>query len=442
MVGAWRAWLLVVALCSAVALAQTTTPVVPTPSLEARASIPEGRVQLLQEMVALFERYYWRADHMDWRAWGNDYRERVREADTRASFDLVMGDMVRRVADDHSQWLGLPGAPAAPQRVPDGSNFGVRAHYLPERGILIERVYAESSAAAAGLRRGDVLLQVDDVPLAGLSGWLEAERVWASATVRPGAALWVQRGGARVTLVWPAAGRWPGRPDAPYGVMLDASVGYLHIPTFQEPSVAEWVHAAVATLVAEGARSLVVDVRGNTGGRLLEAGLVAALFMEGSWALAVARDALAWRATVAFDASRDELLAQLEVDAGANLGQATLVAPTRFFGEVVVLVDATTASAAEVLAGSLLALGRAAVVGEVSAGNVEAVRLYTLSDGSRVLIAIAELQAADGTPLSDGVQPRLTLRASLEDLARGMDPPLAEALRRLGGLPFTPGRIF
>jgi len=308
--------------------------------------------------------------------------------------------------------------------------------------VVVERVYAESSAAAAGLRRGDVLVQLGDTPLLGLAGWLQVEQLWMTATLQAGATLWVQRGSTRVALVWPRAGRWPGRPDAPYATMLDSPVGYLHIPTFQELGVAAEVHRLVASLGAQGARSLVVDLRGNSGGRLLEAGLVTAIFSEGVWAVAVAREGVAWRGTAAFDAGRDTLTARLLEPGGGNLGEAELVSPTRFHGELVVLIDADTASAAEVVAGSLAALGRALVVGEPSAGNVEAVRLYRLSDGSRVLIAIAELAAADGSPIADGVTPSARLRASPEDLARGVDPPLAEALRRLGGLPFTPGRIF
>ena len=82
------------------------------------------------------------------------------------------------------------------------------------------------------------------------------------------------------------------------------------------------------------------------------------------------------------------------------------------------------------------------MVGERTAGNVEAVRAYRLSDGSQVLVAIARLEAAGGARLDDGVAPEVTARATVLDLARGQDPPLAEALRLLAGLPFVPGRWF
>jgi C-terminal processing protease CtpA/Prc len=108
----------------------------------------------------------------------------------------------------------------------------------------------------------------------------------------------------------------------------------------------------------------------------------------------------------------------------------------------VVIVGSETASAGEIVAAALSASGRARVVGETTQGNVEAVRAYALSDGSRVLVAIARVEASDGALLDAGVTPEVTARASVLDLARGVDPPVAEALRLLGDLPFTPGRWF
>jgi hypothetical protein len=70
------------------------------------------------------------------------------------------------------------------------------------------------------------------------------------------------------------------------------------------------------------------------------------------------------------------------------------------------------------------------------------VRAYALSDGSRVMVAIASVEGPDGAPFVAGVEPEVQARAGILDLARGLDPPVAEARRLLGGLPFTPGRVF
>jgi C-terminal processing protease CtpA/Prc len=127
---------------------------------------------------------------------------------------------------------------------------------------------------------------------------------------------------------------------------------------------------------------------------------------------------------------------------GATLGEQRLEGAVRFEGSVVVVVGSENASAAEVVAAALAEAVGAPVVGERTAGNVEAVRAFVLPDGSRVLVAIADLRSPSGSSLVEGVAPDVVARADVRDLARGVDPPVAEARRLLGALPFTPGRFF
>jgi len=231
----------------------------------------------------------------------------------------------------------------------------------------------------------------------------------------------------------------------PYAVMLDEAVGYLHVPTFNDPGVGAAVHAAVRDLVAAGAASLVLDLRGNLGGRLVEAGLAIGAFVDGTWARATARGEVAWLATYAIEhgAGRAPIgVARLVAPGGAVVAEARLPDPVRFHGPVVVVVGSESASAGEIVAAALLDAGRARIVGEPTQGNVEAVRAYALSDGSRVLVAIARVEGPAGAAFDAGVQPEVRARAGVLDLARGLDPPVAEARRLLGGLPFTPGRLF
>jgi C-terminal processing protease CtpA/Prc len=87
-------------------------------------------------------------------------------------------------------------------------------------------------------------------------------------------------------------------------------------------------------------------------------------------------------------------------------------------------------------------LGRAIIVGEPTFGNVEAVQAFDLPDGSLVYVAVANLQGISGTDYTRGIQPDIEVSGSLQDLARGFDAPLAEAIRALKALPFTPGKYF
>ena len=408
----------------------------------------EGRERLLREVVALFERLYWEPEHLDWTAWAERFRDEVVGAPDRPAFDAAMARMIRAVGDDHSSWMGLPpaatAAPAVPERATT-NGLGAQLAHVAGRGLVVERVFPGTAAAEVGLRRADVITAVDGVDLSGLASLREATEALTAALRRGTVLLRLERG--RVSLDVPVTAVPVDFGDVatrPYGTMLDEAVALLHVPSFNEAGVGAAVHAAVRDLQAAGASALVLDLRGNLGGRLIEAGLAVGVFLDGAWARGSARGEVAWEARyeIGPGATGPEGRVRLLEAAGGSIGEGRVADPVRFDGPVVVVVGSETASAAEIVAGALLAAGRARVVGERTQGNVEAVRSFALSDGSRVLVAIARMEGADGTRFDDGIVPEATARASVRDLARGVDPPVAEALRLLGNLPFTPGRWF
>ena len=446
-------WLLIAWLALAGSIAQAQVDPWPRPAErpwleEPVAAHREGRERLLREVVALFERLYWDPEHLDWAAWATRFREEVVGAPDRPAFDAAVGRMIRAVGDDHSSWMGLPPAPGAPAAAPDratSNGLGAQLAHVAGRGLVVERVFPGTAAAEVGLRRTDVITAVDGVELGGLGSLRAATEALTTALGRGTALLRLERGRRSLEVaVAPAPVDFGVVATRPYGTMLDETVALLHVPSFNEAGVGAAVHAAVRDLQAAGAGALVLDLRGNLGGRLIEAGLAVGVFLDGPWARASARGEVAWEARyeIVPGAAGPEGRVRLLEDAGGSIGEGRVADPVRFDGPVVVVVGSETASAAEIVAGALLTAGRARVVGERTQGNVEAVRSFALSDGSRVLVAIARMEGADGTRFDDGIVPQATARASVHDLARGVDPPVAEALRLLGNLPFTPGRWF
>jgi carboxyl-terminal processing protease len=452
--GAWRRAAVALALLAASpASAQPATPWSPPPAVAEAVGAwdtEEGRGRVLDALVALFARTYHQADARDWVAWGDAARAEVLGAADRATFDAAMARLVRSLGDGHSSWVGRPtplasdAAAATEGAVPP--RLGVQLSYVEDRGLVVERVYPGTPADLAGLRRADVITAVGDVDLRRAGSLFEANGALAAALVQGPTTLRVERGRVARTLeVVGAAVAFERVAARPYAVMLDGDVGYLHVPSFNEDGVASDVHAALRGLMAAGARSLVFDLRGNLGGRVLEAGLTVAAFVDGPWAIALARGEEVWRATAAIEPAARGVpvaVARLERPDGSSMGEQRLADPVRFTGPVVLVVGAENASAAEVVAHALVDGADARVVGERTAGNVEAVQAHALPDGSRVLVAIADLRSASGAVLSGGLRPDVEARATVRDLARGVDPPVAEARRWLGGLPFTPGRYF
>lgn len=402
-----------------------------------------------EALVELFRGEYWDPDHVDWDAWAGEHRERVLAAESRDAFDAAMGRMVRALADDHSVWSGVPANGRAVEgddeelRLPDPpQRLGVQFGFVAERGLVVQRVYGGTPAARAGLLRGDVIASVGGVELGASDGLRDAAAVLAEALASDGpVALGVVRRRAEFVIeVAPEPVAFAEAASAPYAALLDPSTGYLAVPTFNVAGVGEAAHARMRELQRDGAVNLVLDLRGNLGGRLVEVGLLLGAFLDGDWTEAIARDRVAWHGR--FDREAGGGVARLVGDDDVVLAEARIEDAVRWRGRVVAIVGAENASAGEIAALALQDHGVAVVVGERTAGNVEAIRGFELPDGSRVLIAVADLRGAHGLDFGAGVVPDVAARATVADLARGVDSAVAEARRVLGALPFTPDRHF
>ena len=175
-------------------------------------------------------------------------------------------------------------------------------------------------------------------------------------------------------------------------------VGYLRLPDLASDGVSANMRLAVNELESAGVAAFILDLRGNPGGRLVEMMQVAGIFTGGFlW-----RVLTSWSLPLPYPA----------------LGSTETELP------LVILIDSDVHSAAEGLAGALQMRGRAVVVGETTAGNVEAVLPFCLRDGSQAWIATGVLAPIGGpTWEGSGVVPDVPVPAG---------DALEEALRYLG----------
>jgi len=161
-------------------------------------------------------------------------------------------------------------------------------------------------------------------------------------------------------------------------VVMPGGVGYLRLAAFNERAIAE-VRAALDTLRRGGARSLVVDLRGNPGGLVDQAVGVAGSFLPAG-------------ALVTYtEGRRPENSQKLLAPRGAP----------RVAWPMAVLVDGGTASAAEILAGSLQDLDRALVVGTNTYGKGTMQSLLPLRSGEgAVKLTTARYHTPSGRTIS------------------------------------------
>lgn len=152
---------------------------------------------------------------------------------------------------------------------------------------------------------------------------------------------------------------------------LEGKVGIITLPDIIGFDRTFGVQAALEKLRKQGAKAFVLDLRGNPGGQLVDMMGLAGLFQTG----------LLWRLHLR------GLIIPLPLPA---VGNASYTEP------LAMVVDHEVNSAAEGLSGGLQAVGRAKIFGETSAGNVEAVYPYCLSQGTIAFIASGQLSPWKG----------------------------------------------
>ncbi|MGB8651402.1 MAG: S41 family peptidase [Mycobacteriales bacterium] len=278
--------------------------------------------------------------------------------------------MLAAAGDEWGSW----GDAAATGR--GGAYAGVGLWLRREGALLVvSQVASDSPAERAGVHVGDELRAVDDHSTRGLS----ASDVAASLRGRAGTrvALVLGRAGAVRTLTLTRAAL-PALDVT--STMLTPQVGRIAVPAFGR-GVGRQVRDAVASLRAQHATGIVLDLRGDPGGLLTEAVETASAFLDGGHVVTYTR--------------RD---ARPQVLDAAGHGDTAI--------PLVVLVDGSTASAAEVVAGALQDRGRAVVVGSRTFGKGSVQEPHPLPDGSSLAITVAHYSLPSGRTVEGvGIEP-------------------------------------
>ena len=180
-----------------------------------------------------------------------------------------------------------------------------------------------------------------------------------------------------------------------------------------ELGLGRWMGEQLENLPVE--TDVVIDLRGNPGGRLAEADAVLSCFLP--------RDRL-WAARTGRSGRR------VELRTGGGCGD--LVQPVG--NDVAVLVDANSRSAAELTPAALQEARRAVVVGAPTAGAVLISQETRLPDGGRLSLSRADFVTQGGVRLEKrGVTPDVTAPLTAEDRRAGRDPGLDAAVAALAG---------
>ena len=316
-------------------------------------------------------------------AWDTIHKNYV-DADALDNKKLAYGaidGMTEAVGDTGHTTFMTPEERAARSSSLSGSYVGIGAQVdtTPEGLPLIVGVFRGSPADEAGLKAGDVVLAVDGKPTAGEDVDSVIARVRGEA-------------GTAVVLSIRSGDDGPVRDvriiradveiePVSWAMVPGTKTAMLRLEQFSSGAGPK-LRAALEEIKAAGADRLIFDLRANPGGYVNEAVAVASEFLA-SGNVYIERNAAA----------------EEKPSAVTPGGVAVELA-------LVVLVDQTTASAAEIVAGALQDAGRAKVVGERTFGTGTVLGEFALSDGSALRIGTVEWLTPKGRVIwHEGITP-------------------------------------
>lgn len=275
--------------------------------------------------------------------------------------------------------------------------------------LVIVSPFDNSPAKEAGLRPGDVILQVDDTLVSEFEDPLTAVSLVRGPEGEP-VSLQINRDGRRfeVTLV---------RATIPLisalGEMREDGVGYVRISDFGQLTL-EQLSATLGELLEQDPTGLVLDLRGNPGGGLGAALEVVSQFVEDG---------------VVMQYQSQERTDEYFAEGTVHREAARL--------PLVVLVDGGSASASEIVAGAIQDRGRGVLIGEQTFGKGTVQSWTDLGEGNGgVRITIARWLTPNGTWVhEDGIEPDLIVPWNEADRAAERDIQLETAVAYLLGQP-------
>ena len=362
-----------------------------------------------------------------WQAW-NIVQRRFVDRDaldaTRLTYGAIRG-MVQALGDEGHTTFLTPQDVARHRTSISGTFSGIGAQVGLEDGLpVIVAPFDGSPADEAGIKAGDIIIEVDDVDVTAwpLGDIVEKIRGEAGTEVN-------------ITVVRPDEGETfeitvvrgeINSPNATWAIVPGTQVAVVRLSQFSADATEE-LTAAIQEAEAAGATALIMDVRNNPGGLLVQAIRVTSQFLTDGNVL-----------------QQEDSEGNRKVFPVRDNGIATDI-------PLVVLINRGSASSSEIFAGALQDHERAVVVGETTFGTGTVLEPFRLDDGSQLLLGTSQWLTADGRlirkrgiepdvlvelPLSARLLiPRIVEDLTVEELLESEDAQLLKALELLEALP-------
>lgn len=284
-------------------------------------------------------------------------------------FEKTISEMLHKL-DPHSNYISAKNLKFLDEQT-NAAFGGIGVRFLLFRDtICVTHVNAGSPAFFGGLKRGDRIVSINGKPSIGkaINNEKVMSRLKGAANTEVKVTIYRKGKKLQKTLVRntiPIA-------TVPAYYMIAEQTGYIQISQFSLPTAQEF-HAAALQLQAKGMKKLLLDLRGNGGGTMDAAIQIADEFLPNGYLILSSKGQHSKE--MKYWATKEGILEKTKV---------------------VVLIDAQSASASEILAGALQDNDRAKIVGRRSYGKGLIQQDKRLKDGSNLRITVARYYTPSG----------------------------------------------
>jgi carboxyl-terminal processing protease len=343
-----------------------------------------------------------------WEAWKIVHRDYVDQPlNDSALMQGAISGMMQSLGDPHSTYM-TPTEYKEANSLLAGSYAGIGSLVdTSGKFLTITKPYPGSPAEKADLQPGDQIIAVDGQDVSNLLP--EAVRQKVLGPEGTSVKLTIQRPGqeasfdvtiTRAIIVVPSV----------TSKMLDNGIAYVQISTFGETTTQD-LKDQLKSLLAQNPKSLILDLRDNGGG-LLDTGIaVASEFISSG--------------VVVIEKSGDGSLKSFQAEKGGLATDNSL--------PMIVLVNAYSASASEIVAGALQDSGRARLLGETTYGK-GTVQLWEPLNNNQgaVRVTVARWLTPKGNTIDKkGLTPDIVVKMTADDVKANLDPQLDAAVKQL-----------
>ncbi len=305
----------------------------------------------------------------------------VDDVDTDSLVELTLPQLIHNL-DPHSAYIAASDRKIADRDL-ESSFYGIGIQFqLLNDSLYIVEVISGGAAESAGILAGDRIIEVDGREISGSD--LTNESVFTMLRGEKDSTVDVKvkrKNSAKPLSFELVRGEIPVSPvDAEY--MANDSIGYVKIGKFSDNTYSEFLQA-LGRLRHRGAKAFVIDLRGNGGGYMNPAVLMANEFFDSPAIIVMTR--------------------------GRNFSDNSVLATdlTGSFGteQLVVLIDEFTASASEIFAGAIQDNDRGLIIGRRSFGKGLVQRSFDMPDSSQIRLTVQRYYTPSGRCIQKGYTP-------------------------------------